>query len=405
MLDKLVVSDLDMAGRRVLVRVDFNVPLRDGKVTDDSRIRAALPTIEYLRRQGARVILMSHLGRPKGQVVEQLRMGPVADRLGRLLDTDVTALGACVGRDVEAAVARLEDGDVLLLENVRFYAGEEQNDGEFAEQLASLADFFVNDAFGTAHRAHASTVGVARLLPAAAGFLIQRELEFMGRLLEEPEKPFLALLGGAKVADKIGVIRNLMPKVDAIAIGGGMAYTFLRAKGYEVGTSLVDADRIDLARQLMHEAEQNRVKLLLPVDVVVAEKFAADAARQVVDADSIPAGWMGLDIGPRTRKQFVRAVQKARTVVWNGPMGVFEWPPFAEGTEDVARALAKSDATSIIGGGDSAAAIVQMGLSEHISHVSTGGGASLEFLEGKQLPGIAALQDRPAVPQEVEPTV
>lgn len=395
MLNKLTVSDLDMAGKRVLVRVDFNVPLQDGEVADDSRIRAALPTIEYLRRQGARVILVSHLGRPKGQVVEGLRMAPVARRLGELLGTEVKTVPACVGPEVEAAAARLNDGDVLLLENVRFYPGEEKNDPEFAKQLAAVADAYVNDAFGTAHRAHASTVGVAKLLPAAAGFLIQKELEFLGRALENPERPFLAILGGAKVSDKIGVIRNLLPKVDAIAIGGGMAYTFLKAQGLEVGKSIVDEERIELAKELLDEAKERGVAILLPVDVVVADKFGEDAARQVVDVSEIPADWQGLDIGPKTRKLFAKEIARAKTVVWNGPMGVFEWAPFAEGTEEVARAMADSGAVTIVGGGDSAAAVAQYGLTDKMSHVSTGGGASLEFLEGKELPGIAALQDRP----------
>lgn len=395
MLNKLTVSDLDMAGKRVLVRVDFNVPLQDGEVADDSRIRAALPTIEYLRRQGARVILVSHLGRPKGQVVEGLRMAPVARRLGELLGTEVKTVPACVGPEVEAAAARLNDGDVLLLENVRFYPGEEKNDPEFAKQLAAVADAYVNDAFGTAHRAHASTVGVAKLLPAAAGFLIQKELEFLGRALENPERPFLAILGGAKVSDKIGVIRNLLPKVDAIAIGGGMAYTFLKAQGLEVGKSIVDEDRIGLAKELLDEAKERGVAMLLPVDVVVADKFGEDAARQIVDVAEIPADWQGLDIGPKTRKLFAKEIARAKTVVWNGPMGVFEWAPFAEGTEEVARAMADSGAVTIVGGGDSAAAVAQYGLTDKMSHVSTGGGASLEFLEGKELPGIAALQDRP----------
>src|SRR5690606_13462431 len=394
MLNKLTVSDLDMAGKRVLVRVDFNVPLQDGEVADDSRIRAALPTIEYLRRQGARVILVSHLGRPKGQVVEELRMAPVARRLGELLGCQVKTVPACIGPEVERAAAALADGDVLLLENVRFYPGEEKNDPEFARQLASIAEAFVNDAFGTAHRALASTVGVAKLLPAPAGFLLQRELEFLGRLLEEPERPFLAILGGAKVSDKIGVIRNLLPKVDSLAIGGGMAYTFLKAKGYEVGRSLVDEERIGLAKELMDEARRHGVNLLLPVDVVVADKFAEDANRKVVDVEEIPADWQGLDIGPKTRRLFAREIERARTIVWNGPMGVFEWAPFAEGTEDVARAMAGSGAVTIVGGGDSASAVAQYGFTDKMSHVSTGGGASLEFLEGKELPGIAALQDR-----------
>jgi len=395
MWNKMTVSDLDMAGKRVLVRVDFNVPLQDGEVADDTRIRAALPTIEYLRRQGARVILVSHLGRPKGKVVEELRMAPVARRLSQLLGTEVKTVPACVGPEVEAAAAQLKDGEVLLLENIRFYPGEEKNDPEFAKQLAAIADAYVNDAFGTAHRAHASTVGVAQLLPAAAGFLMQKELEYLGRALENPERPFLAILGGAKVSDKIGVIRNLLPKVDAIAIGGGMAYTFLKAQGYEVGKSIVDEERLELAKELMAEAKQRGVTFLLPVDVVVADKFAPDAARKVVDVSEIPADWQGLDIGPKTRKLFAKEISRAKTIVWNGPMGVFEWEPFAEGTAEIARAMAESDAVTIVGGGDSAAAVEKFGLANKMSHVSTGGGASLEFLEGKELPGVAVLKDRP----------
>ncbi|MFO7264928.1 MAG: phosphoglycerate kinase [Limnochordales bacterium] len=395
MWNKMTVSDLDMAGKRVLVRVDFNVPLQDGEVADDTRIRAALPTIEYLRRQGARVILVSHLGRPKGKVVEELRMAPVARRLSQLLGTEVKTVPACVGPEVEAAAAQLKDGEVLLLENIRFYPGEEKNDPEFAKQLAAIADAYVNDAFGTAHRAHASTVGVAQLLPAAAGFLMQKELEYLGRALENPERPFLAILGGAKVSDKIGVIRNLLPKVDAIAIGGGMAYTFLKAQGYEVGKSIVDEERLELAKELMAEAKQRGVTFLLPVDVVVADKFAPDAARKVVDVSEIPADWQGLDIGPKTRKLFAKEISRAKTIVWNGPMGVFEWEPFAEGTAEIARAMAESDAVTIVGGGDSAAAVEKFGLADKMSHVSTGGGASLEFLEGKELPGVAVLKDRP----------
>lgn len=397
MLNKLVVSDLDMAGRRVLVRVDFNVPLRDGVVVDDGRIRAALPTIEYLRRQGAKVILISHLGRPDGEVVESLRMAPVAKRLGELLGETVNTVGSCVGPEAEAAAAAMEPGGLLLLENVRFYPGEEQNDAEFTRQLARLADAFVNDAFGTAHRAHASTVGVAELLPAAAGFLVQREIEFLGRVLEQPARPFLSILGGAKVSDKIGVIRNLLPRVDTVAIGGGMAYTFLKAQGLEVGRSLLDEQRVALAKELLEEAASKGVEVLLPVDVVVANEFRADADRQVVAADAIPADWLGLDIGPRTRKLFAKAVSRAKTVVWNGPMGVFEWDAFSEGTRDIARAMAESGALTVVGGGDSAAAVELEGVADKITHVSTGGGAALEFLEGKQLPGIAALQEGPVL--------
>lgn len=395
MLNKLVISDLDMAGRRVLVRVDFNVPLRDGEVMEDGRIRAALPTIEYLRRQGAKVILVSHLGRPDGRVVDSLRMAPVARRLGRLLGETVQTVDVCVGPEAEAAVDGMQSGGLLLLENVRFYPGETQNDPKFAEQLAKLADAFVNDAFGTAHRAHASTVGVAERLPAAAGFLVQREIEFLGRVLERPERPFLSLLGGAKVSDKIGVIRNLLPRVDTIAIGGGMAYTFLRALGHEVGDSLLEEERIALAGQLLKDAEAAGVDVLLPVDVVVAKEFRADADRQVVAADDIPAGWRGLDVGPRTRKLFAKAVQGAKTIVWNGPMGVFEWDAFSEGTRDVARAMAASAGLTIVGGGDSAAALEQEGVADRITHVSTGGGAALVFLEGTPLPGITALREGP----------
>ncbi|OUM98627.1 MAG: phosphoglycerate kinase [Firmicutes bacterium ZCTH02-B6] len=393
---KLGVADLDVRGKRVLVRVDFNVPLKDGEITDDSRIRAALPTIEHLRRAGARVILVSHLGRPKGQVVDSLRMDPVARRLAELLGGAVHKADDCIGPAVQAQVAALRDGDVLLLENVRFYPGEEKNDPEFARELAALADVYVNDAFGTAHRAHASTEGVARLLPAAAGFLLQKEIEIMGRALSEPERPFLALLGGAKVSDKIGVIRNLLTKVDTIAIGGGMAYTFLKAKGFEVGRSLLEEDRIPLAAELIQQAQARGVELLLPVDVVVADRFAADAEHKVVPADAIPADWQGLDIGPATRELFAAAVRKARTIVWNGPMGVFEWDAFAHGTMAIARALAETRATSIVGGGDSVAAVEKAGVADKITHISTGGGASLEFLEGRELPGVAALWDKPS---------
>lgn len=396
MVAKLGVADLDVKGKRVLVRVDFNVPLKDGEITDDSRIRAAIPTIEHLRRAGARVILVSHLGRPKGQVVESLRMDPVARRLSELLGVPVRKADDCIGPAVQAQVAALADGDVLLLENVRFYPGEEKNDPAFARELAALADLYVNDAFGTAHRAHASTEGVARLLPAAAGFLMQKEIEIMGRALSNPERPFLALLGGAKVSDKIGVIQNLLTKVDTVAIGGGMAYTFLKAKGLEVGRSLVEEERVPLAAELLQQAQAQGVELLLPVDVVVADRFAPDAQHKVVPVDAIPPDWQGLDIGPATRELFAAAVRKARTIVWNGPMGVFEWDAFSEGTMAIARALADAQATTIVGGGDSVAAVERAGVADKITHISTGGGASLEFLEGRELPGVAALWDKPA---------
>lgn len=387
----LTVKDLDVKGKRVLVRVDFNVPLdASGKITDDTRIRAALPTIQYLLDAGAAVILMSHLGRPKG-VDEALRLDPVAARLSELIGRPVRKVNDCVGPQVEATARALQPGEVLLLENLRFYKEETQNDPEFAKKLASLADVYVNDAFGAAHRAHASTAGVAAYLPAAAGLLLAKELEVLGNALERPERPFLAILGGAKVADKIGVIRNLLTKVDTLLIGGGMGYTFLKAKGYEVGRSLLDAERIELAKELMAEAERRGVRLLLPVDVVVADRFSNDANTKVVPVDAIPPDWEGLDIGPKTRELFAAEVKKARTIIWNGPLGAFEMPTFAAGTRAVAEALAQSDGTTIIGGGDSAAAVEQFGLAGAMSHISTGGGASLEFLEGKILPGVAAL--------------
>ncbi|HHV94662.1 MAG TPA: phosphoglycerate kinase [Firmicutes bacterium] len=394
-MNKLTVKDLDVKGKRVFVRVDFNVPMdEDRNITDDKRIRAALPTIQYLIDQGAKVILASHLGRPKDKPEDKFRMDPVAKRLAELLGKEVKKVDDCIGPEVEKAVSELKDGDVLLLENVRFYPGEKKNDPEFAKSLASLADLYVNDAFGAAHRAHASTAGIAQYLPAAAGFLLQKEIEIMGKALEDPERPFVAILGGAKVADKIGVIKNLLQKVDTLIIGGGMAYTFFKAKGYEIGTSLLDAESIDLAKELMETAQQRGVKFLLPVDVVIADRFAADAAYEVVPADQMRPDWMGMDIGPQTVELFSREIKSAKTVVWNGPMGVFEMPNFAKGTWAIAEAMAESDAITIVGGGDSAAAVEQAGLAGKLSHVSTGGGASLEFLEGKVLPGVAALDDR-----------
>ena len=391
-MDKKTVRDVEVAGKRVLVRVDFNVPLNDvGEITDDTRIRAALPTIKYLRDQGAKVILCSHLGRPKGTVDGKLRLTPVARRLSELLDTPVTKTEDCIGSNVQPIVAAMKAKDVVLLENLRFHAEEEKNDPEFARQLAALADIYVNDAFGTAHRAHASTEGVAHFLPAVAGFLMERELTFLGKALAEPARPFIAVLGGAKVSDKIGVIENLLPQVDKLIVGGGMANTFFKAQGLDVGESLAEDDKLDLARDLLKRAGS---KLVLPTDVVVADAFAADAQHRTVSIDEVPAGWRILDVGPKTVERFKKVLRTAKTVIWNGPMGVFEFPTFAAGTVAVAQALAETNATTIIGGGDSAAAVASAGLEEAMTHISTGGGASLEFLEGKVLPGVEALQDR-----------
>ncbi|WP_324717305.1 phosphoglycerate kinase [Carboxydochorda subterranea] len=393
--NKKTVEDVDVANRRVLVRVDFNVPMDEqGRITDDKRIRASLPTIRYLVDHKARVVLMSHLGRPKGKPDPKYSLKPVAARLQQLLATRVAMLPDCVGDAVEQAVAGLQPGEVALLENLRFHPEEEKNDPAFAARLARLGDVYVDDAFGSAHRAHASTEGVAHHLPAVAGYLMAREISIMGRALAHPDRPFVAILGGAKVSDKIGVIRNLLTKVDRLLIGGGMAYTFLKAQGYGIGDSLLDAEHVDLARELMEDARRRGVRLELPVDVVVAKEFKADSPYQVVPASAIPDGWQGLDIGPETRKRFAEAVRDAGCVVWNGPLGVFEMPAFAEGSRAVARALADSHAVTIIGGGDTAAAVEQFGLADRMTHVSTGGGASLEFLEGRELPGVAILQDR-----------
>ena len=393
---KKTVKDVDVRSKRVLVRVDYNVPLdANGNVSDDKRITASLPTINYLLEQGARIILCSHLGRPKGEVKKEFSLAPVAKRLKELLPgVNIYFASDCIGEEAERKAAALKDGEILLLENLRFHKEEEKNDPEFAKKLASLAEIYVSDAFGTVHRAHASTAGVAAYLPAVAGFLIGKELSIMGGALENPERPFVAILGGAKVADKIGVITNLLNKCDTLLIGGGMAYTFFKAMGYEIGDSLLDAESIDLAKQLMETAKENGVKLLLPVDTVVAKAFAADAEHMTVSANAIPAGWQGLDIGEKTRELFAAEIKNAKTVIWNGPMGVFEFPEFAKGTEAVAKACAECGGTTIIGGGDSASAVKKLGYADKMTHISTGGGASLEFLEGKVLPGVAALNDK-----------
>ena len=391
---KKTVRDIDPRGKRVLVRCDFNVPLDGAAITDEKRIVEALPTIRYLKEAGARVILCSHLGRPKGKADPKYSLAPVAARLGELLGCPVPLAADVTGESARSLADSLRDGEVMLLENVRFDPREEKNDPAFARELASLAELYVNDAFGTAHRAHASTAGVADYLPAVCGFLIEKELSFLGGALEEPARPFAAILGGAKVSDKIGVIRSLLAKVDSLLIGGGMAYTFIKAQGGQIGGSLCEEDKLDLARELLAEAEEKGVRLLLPVDTVIADAFREDAATRVVPAGQIPDGWQGLDIGPETRALFAAEVKQAATVVWNGPMGVFEMRPFAAGTEAVAEAMAESGAVTIIGGGDSAAAAAQMGVADRIRHISTGGGASLEFLEGKVLPGIACLEDK-----------
>lgn len=399
MSNKKSLADLgpqELQGKRVLVRADFNVPLDGDRITDDTRIRATLPTIKYLTERGAKVLLTSHLGRPKGKT-PALTLQPVAKRLGELLGTDVRMAPDSVGPEVKKLTEALKPGDVLLLENIRFYPEEEKNDPEFAKELASEADLYVNDAFGTAHRAHASTAGVARYLPAVAGFLLDKEIRVMGKALTHPEKPFVALIGGSKVSSKIGVLENLVGKVDTLVIGGGMIFTFLKAQGLEVGRSLVEDEKLDLARELMKKAADQGTTLLLPVDLVVAPDIKAERASAVVDADRIPSGEMGVDIGPRSIEAIRKALSGAKTVVWNGPMGVFENPAFAEGTRAVAQFvgdLTEEGATTIVGGGDSVAAVEQMGLADKFTHVSTGGGASLEFLEGLELPGVAALSER-----------
>ncbi|MBO4604309.1 MAG: phosphoglycerate kinase, partial [Clostridiales bacterium] len=395
MYDKKNVEDLNVTGKKVIVRVDFNVPLdKDGNITDDKRIKGALPTIKYLVDNNAKVILVSHLGRPKNGPEAKFSMKPAADRLAELIGKPVTLAADVIGEDAKAKAAALQDGEILMLENVRFHKEETKNDPKFAAELASMAELYVNDAFGTAHRAHASTAGLANFLPSASGYLIQKEIDFIGGALSDPKRPFVAILGGAKVSDKIGVITNLLDKADTIIIGGGMAYTFIGAKGGTVGNSLFEADKVELAKELMAKAEEKGVKLLLPEDTVVATEFAADAESKVVPSMEIPDGWEGLDIGPKTIETFSAAIKEAKTIIWNGPAGVFEFDKFAVGTEALAKAIAETDAISIIGGGDSAAAIEKLGYADKVSHISTGGGASLEYIEGKVLPGIDCLNDK-----------
>ena len=397
MLNKKTIEDINVRGKKCLVRCDFNVPLKDGKITDENRLVGAMPTIKYLIENGARVILCSHIGKPKGEAKPELSLAPVAARLSEMLGQEVVfaADANVVGENAKKAVAQMKDGDVVLLENTRYRKEETKNEEGYSKELASLAEIFVNDAFGTAHRAHCSTVGAGQFLEErVCGYLIQKELDFLGSAVEKPVRPFLAILGGAKVSDKLGVINNLLEKVDTLIIGGGMAYTFIKALGHEIGTSLLEEDKVAYAKEMMDKAQAKGVKLLLPVDVVYADRFAEDAQPHITEGIDIPADCMGLDIGPKTRELFANAVKESKTVVWNGPMGVFEFENFANGTKAIAQAMADVDATTIIGGGDSAAAVNQMGFGDKMSHISTGGGASLEFLEGKELPGIVALDDK-----------
>lgn len=395
-LNKKTIEDIDVKGKKVLARCDFNVPLKDGEITNDKRIVAALPTIKYLMEHGAKVILCSHLGRPKGEYKPEFSLAPVAKRLSEYLGVEVKLAedAEVVGPNAKAMAAELKDGEVMLLENVRYRAEETKNEDNFSKELASLADIFVNDAFGTAHRAHCSTTGVAAYLPAVCGYLIQKEIKFMGGALANPKRPLVAILGGAKVSDKIGVIENLIDKCDTIIIGGGMAYTFMKYLGHNIGTSLLEADWVENAGEMMKKAEDKGVKFLIPVDNKVGKEYDEHTVAKVVSSDDIPDGWMGLDIGPKTQEVFANAIKGAGTVIWNGPMGVSEWDNFAAGTISVAKAVADSGAISIIGGGDSVAAVTKLGFADKMSHISTGGGASLEFLEGKDLPGICALQDK-----------
>lgn len=394
MLAKKSIQDVELQGKRVFVRVDFNVPMEEGNITDDTRIRAAIPTIQALVDQGAKVILASHLGRPKGEVNEDMRLTAAGERLAQLMNKDVNKLDESIGEAVEAAIANMNDGDIVLLENVRFHKGEEKNDEQLAKAFANLADVYVNDAFGAAHRAHASTEGIANHIPAVSGFLMQKELDVLGKALSAPEKPFTAIIGGSKVKDKIGVIENLLNKVDHLLIGGGLSFTFIKAMGYEIGNSLLEEDKIDLAKSFIEKAKEKGVELHLPIDAVVASEFSKDAETKVVNIDAIPAGWMGLDIGPKTVAKYEEVIKSSKLIIWNGPMGVFEMEKFANGTRSVAEAMAQTDGYTIIGGGDSAAAVEKFEVADKMDHISTGGGASLELMEGKELPGIVALNDK-----------
>jgi len=394
MLNKKTMKDIDVKGKRVFVRVDFNVPMADGVITDETRIRAAIPTIEYLVEQGAKVILASHLGRPKGEVKEDMRLTAVGVRLAELMGKPVTKLDESIGQAVEEAVANMQNGGMILLENVRFHAGEEKNDPALAEQFAKLADVYVNDAFGAAHRAHASTEGIAKHIPAVSGFLMQKELDVLGKALSNPERPFTAIIGGAKVKDKIGVIESLLEKVDHLIIGGGLSFTFIKAQGYDIGKSLLEEDKIDLAKSFIEKAKEKGVQLHMPVDAVVANEFSKDAETQIVGVDAIPADWMGLDIGPKTAANYAEVIKDSKLIIWNGPMGVFEMDKFANGTKTVADAMATTTGYTVIGGGDSAAAVEKFEVADKMDHISTGGGASLELMEGKELPGIVALNDK-----------
>jgi len=393
-MNKQTMRDVDVKGKRVFCRVDFNVPMENGEITDDTRIRAALPTIQYLIGEGAKVILASHMGRPKGEVKEELRLTKVGERLSSLLEKPVKKLDESIGAQVEQAISEMSEGDVVLLENVRFHAGEEKNDPELAKAFASLADIYVNDAFGAAHRAHATTEGIAKLLPAVSGLLMEKELDVLGKALSQPDRPFTAIIGGAKVKDKIGVIENLLDKVDNIIIGGGLSYTFLKSQGHDIGKSLVEDDKLDLAKSFIDKAKEKGVSFHLPVDAVVADDFSNDANKKVVRIDQIPSDWEGLDIGPDTVKLYGDIIKASKLIIWNGPMGVFEMESFANGTKGVAQAMAETQGYTVIGGGDSAAAVEKFHVADKMDHISTGGGASLEFMEGKELPGVSALNDK-----------